>query len=315
MREIMVEAPGAALAVRESREDGDSLLLLHGGPGVPDSMQATIAQLLPEMRGISFDQRGVGSSVCRDGRYGIAAYLGDIEAVREALAIPAWHVLGHSWGGLLAQAYAARHRDRVSSLVLSSSSLGVGADWKQTKREAFRTSRQRGGLWGTVRLYGYGAGLGVPGRVRGWAMRHVMTETWHDYFLDPRQAPDPDKRWLGGCSASAMIRTDRAVSREGPALLSGLASYAGPVMVLYGQHDIFGTSADVVRRRLPRALQVTLEGSGHLHWLQNEAGYREVLRRFYAAAGALPPEDPARPEGSPSRLVTGTDTAGPRGPG
>ena len=75
-----------------------------------------------------------------------------MEAIRKHLGISSWHVLSHSWGGLLAQAYTAWHPDRVSSLVLSSSSLGVGADWKLTKRVAFRTSRQRAGLWGTVRL-------------------------------------------------------------------------------------------------------------------------------------------------------------------
>jgi proline iminopeptidase len=282
MMELVVKAPGATLAVRESRPDGEPLLMLHGGPGVPDSMQTTVAPLLPEMRGISFDQRGVGSSSCRDGRYDIGAYLADIEAIRADRAISSWHVLGHSWGGLLAQAYTARHGDRVSSLVLSSSSLGVGTDWKLTKREAFRTSRQRAGLWGTVRFYCYGSGLGVPGSVRSWAMRHLMTETWHNYFLDPRQAPDPDERWLGGCSADAMIRTDRAVSRQDPALLSGLATYAGPAMVLYGAYDIFGTSAGIVRRRLPQALQVTLHDSGHLHWLQNPAGYRQALHHFYS---------------------------------
>ena len=39
---------------------------------------------------------------------------------------------------------------------------------------------------------------------------------------------------------------------------------------------------NVVRRRLPQALQVTLHDSGHLHWLQNEAGYREALHHFYS---------------------------------
>ena len=265
MREFVIQAPGAALAVRESRLGGEPLLMLHGGPGVPDGMQMTVGPRRPGVRRISVDPGGVGSSICRDGRYSIAAYLADIEAIREGLAITSWHVLGHSWGGLLAQVYAARHGDRVSSLVLSSSSLGVGPDWKLTKREAFRTSRQRAGLWGTVRFYCYGSGLGVPGSVRSWAMRHVMTETWHNYFPDPRQAPDPDEQWLNGCSADAMIRTDHAVSREDPALLSGLATYAGPAMVLYGENDIFGTSADIVRHRLPHAAQVTLKDSGHLH--------------------------------------------------
>ena len=81
-----------------------------------------------------------------------------------------------------------------------------------------------------------------------------------------------------------MFRTDRAVSRQDPALLDGLPAYAGPALVLYGDYDIFGTSASIVRRRLPRAAQVTLEHSGHLSWLQNESGYREALRRFYSAA-------------------------------
>ena len=115
----MVEAPGATLAVRESRLEGEPLLMLHGGPGVPDSMQTAVAPLLPEMCCISFDQRGTGSSRCLDGRYGIGAYLADVEAIRERLVISSWHVLGHSWGGLLAQAYTAGHRDRVASLVLS----------------------------------------------------------------------------------------------------------------------------------------------------------------------------------------------------
>ena len=138
VRAFMIEAADATRAVRESRPDGQPLLLLHGGPGMPDGMQTAIAPLLPELRS-SFDQRGTGGSSCRDGRYNIAAYLADIEAVRQALAMSSWHVLGHSWGGLLAQACTARHRDRVRSLVLSGSSLGLGDDWKQTKREASRT--------------------------------------------------------------------------------------------------------------------------------------------------------------------------------
>ena len=54
---------------------------------------------------------------------------------------------------------------------------------------------------------GTGPGLAVPGPIRHSVMRHLMTETWHNYFLNPQQAPDPDQRWLAGCSASAMIKT------------------------------------------------------------------------------------------------------------
>ncbi len=40
MKQFMVESAGAVLAVRQSRDDGEPLLLLHGGPGVPDYMPA-----------------------------------------------------------------------------------------------------------------------------------------------------------------------------------------------------------------------------------------------------------------------------------
>ena len=283
MRELTVETAGAELAVRVSRPDGEPLLLLHGGPGVPDSMQTDIAPLLPGYRSISFDQRGVGRSRCRDGRYRIDDYLADIEAIREQLDIPTWHVLGHSWGGLLAQLYAAHHGSRVRSLALSSSSLGVGADWKATKRDYFRIELGRAGAGGRLRFYLYGSFLVSPEPLRSWGMRHVMTEVWHDYFLDPTMAPDPDRAWLAGCSPQAMIRTDRALSHSDGSALAALSAYAGPVLVLYGQDDIFGASEAIVRRRYPAATQVTLGGSGHLHWLQNPAGYQEALRSFYAA--------------------------------
>ncbi len=281
MDQFAVETPGALLAVRQSRDDGEPLLLLHGGPGVPDSMQTTIAPMLPEFRCISFDQRGVGESVSRDGQYDLPAYLDDIEAIRNHMGIARWHVLGHSWGGLLAQACTAAYPQRVRSLALSSSSLGVGADWKRTKREAFRTNRARAGLWGTLRFFAYGSGLAAPGPIGAWSMRHVMTQTWHNYFLNPRSAPDPDPEWLSGCSAEAMIKTDRAVSKEQPDAIEGVSGYEGLMLVLYGAYDIFADATEIVRSRLPRAVQMTLEGSGHLHWLQNPSAYANALHQFY----------------------------------
>jgi proline iminopeptidase len=287
MEAFFVDTDSSRLAVRQSREDGQAVVLLHGGPGVPDSMQTTVAPLLGDLRCVSFDQRGVGASICTDGRYDLDAYLADIEAIRIRLGIDRWHVLGHSWGGLLAQLYANDHSQRVSSLALSSSSLGVGADWKATKQAAFATDRRRAGLLGTARFVAFASALALRGRPRSQAMRRVMTETWHNYFLDPNSAPDPDPTWLDGCSAEAMLTTDRAVSRAGPERLDQVGTLDAPVLVLYGEYDIFGDATHIVRERFPHARQVTLSGSGHLHWLQQPDAYRAALRDFYAPVPTL----------------------------
>ena len=246
MDQFVVDAPGAVLAVRQSRDDGEPLLLLHGGPGVPDSMQATTAPMLPGFRCISFDQRGVGESACGDGRYELCAYLDDIEAIRVRAGVVSWHVLGHSWGGLLAQAYTSVYPQQVNSLVLSRSSLGVGADWKRTKRESFRIERARAGFRGTVRFYAYFPGMAVPGPVRAWSMRHVMTEVWHNYFLDPGSAPDPDPVWLSGCSAEAMIKTVDGSWRRGVAAKLGRRDGCG-----WSRAGYLATGVLPVRRPAP----------------------------------------------------------------
>ena len=53
---------------------------------------------------------------------------------------------------------------------------------------------------------------------------------------------------------------------------------------LYGTYDIFGDATGIVRRRFPRAVQLTLEGCGHLQWIQNPIAYADALHQFYASA-------------------------------
>lgn len=57
--------------------------------------------------------------------------------------------------------------------------------------------------------------------------------------------------------------------------------YEGPALVLYGASDIFADDTQIVRSRFPHAIQVTLKGSGHVHWLQNPSGYADALGDFY----------------------------------
>jgi proline iminopeptidase len=99
---------------------GRAALALHGGPG---------GGLSPEMRRffdpgryrvVLMDQRGCGRStphaeLRENTTWDLVA---DIERLRVQLGIEKWLVFGGSWGSTLALAYAAKHPERVSGLVL-----------------------------------------------------------------------------------------------------------------------------------------------------------------------------------------------------
>ena len=106
--------------------DGIPALFLHGGPGSGLGSGGYRRHFDQERyRLVGIDQRGCGRSwplVTADlgGLSGntTTALIADIEAVRAHLDIERWLVSGISWGTTLALAYAQRHPDRVSSLVL-----------------------------------------------------------------------------------------------------------------------------------------------------------------------------------------------------
>ena len=100
--------------------DGIAVVFLHGGPG--SGCNPTQRRFFDpkHYRIILLDQRGCGRSTPQgEVRENTTDDLvNDIEALRKQLNIARWHVFGGSWGSSLALAYAVKHANHISSLVL-----------------------------------------------------------------------------------------------------------------------------------------------------------------------------------------------------
>jgi proline iminopeptidase len=100
--------------------NGKPALFVHGGPGGGTTPAQARFWDPTRYRIVLFDQRGCGrstphASLERNTTWHLVA---DIEALRTHLAIPRWQVFGGSWGSTLALAYAEKHPERVTELVL-----------------------------------------------------------------------------------------------------------------------------------------------------------------------------------------------------
>ena len=105
---------------------GKPVVFLHGGPGggCTEKMRRFFN---PDVyRIVLFDQRGCGRSKPHASLDHNTTWdlVDDIEVLRAALQIKRWQVFGGSWGSTLALAYAQRHPEHVSELVLRGIFLG-----------------------------------------------------------------------------------------------------------------------------------------------------------------------------------------------
>jgi pimeloyl-ACP methyl ester carboxylesterase/DNA-binding winged helix-turn-helix (wHTH) protein len=99
---------------------------------------------------VRYDERGCGLSDLQPADFSFEGWLRDLEAVVDALGLERFPLLGISQGGPAAIAYAARHPERISHLVLYGT-YGRGRKWRMTpqqkeERQALMTLTKHG--WG-----------------------------------------------------------------------------------------------------------------------------------------------------------------------
>ncbi|MFI6163723.1 prolyl aminopeptidase [Micromonospora haikouensis] len=105
--------------------DGRPAVAVHGGPGGSSSPGTRRLFDPARYRLVQFDQRGCGRSTphasdpTADLRHNTTGHLlADMERLREHLGVDRWLLFGNSWGSTLGLAYAQRHPQRVSAIVL-----------------------------------------------------------------------------------------------------------------------------------------------------------------------------------------------------
>jgi proline iminopeptidase len=103
---------------------GKPVVFLHGGPGSGTSPLQRRLFDPAAYRIVLFDQRGCGRSIPHvatkdpDEHNTTWHLVDDMEALRTHLDIERWQVFGGSWGATLALAYAQRHPERVTEIIL-----------------------------------------------------------------------------------------------------------------------------------------------------------------------------------------------------
>jgi pimeloyl-ACP methyl ester carboxylesterase len=127
-----VDLPNVKLWVTDTGGPGDPVILLHANTGTTENWQKQtpfVAQA--GYRVIAFDRPGWGKSIVDPGVKPISA-AENLDALADHLKLNKFHLVGVAGGGYIALDYAAWHPERLNSLVLAATGLGLRADEEAT---------------------------------------------------------------------------------------------------------------------------------------------------------------------------------------
>ncbi|MHB8566039.1 MAG: proline iminopeptidase-family hydrolase [Nitrososphaerales archaeon] len=140
VKEGIVNATGFKIFFRstgEAKGSSHTLLGLHGGPGASLDYLKVLEELTGHgYRIVLYNQLGSDRSEMPsdNSHFTIDHFVEEAEGVRASLNLGKVHLLGHSWGGMLALAYALKYQDRLKSLIISSGLASVPLAQKETDR-------------------------------------------------------------------------------------------------------------------------------------------------------------------------------------
>jgi proline iminopeptidase len=277
----------------EGRAREAPIIFLHGGPGVPD-MEGD-ARYFGRLARDGFDvyvydQVGRGrSSRLDDPRdYTLQRDVSDLEEIQAKIDAEWVILIGHSYGGALAAAYAASHPKRVAKIVLSSpddpSPAAGGASM------LFRlTTREKLGVYSL---------LLPPRPMLAYTLLQVNSEAAHAFAGDAemdarfdrvynRTRPalhchgEPPGPRLHGLGFYAHYYPQSATSPPHAEFLSALARQDIPTLVIKGRCDYLSwSSAQKYLQDLPDTRLLYLDGSGHNAYQDEPERYMAGVRAF-----------------------------------
>jgi proline iminopeptidase len=289
------EPPGAFVTVNghklwyRSSGHGQPLVLIAGGPGSSHSyFYPALERLTDSFRVIYFDAYGRGRSdrASDPHDYSFARDVDEVEGLRMALGLNRIAVYGHSYGGIVAQAYALKYPRSLSHLILANTfhsaemwQKGNNDNWNHELQNQFPD------LWDELQHLRAAGGVSCDSAYQAIEGRMPASLV---YFYDPSN--------VGGASyASFDINLQVYCQIAGPdadVVLGGdlssidfrrrLRTIEVPTLVLAGRFDRVAIPRYTMQFKtlMPRAQFVLFEKSGHEPFIEEPERHDSTVRAF-----------------------------------
>jgi proline iminopeptidase len=277
---------GLALAVWTSPPVAGAppLLLVNGGLLYDHALLwPALSPLAAGRQVVLYDQRGRGAS--ESPADPLAARIEDdaedVGALRRALGIRQWDVLGHSWGGGIALLGTSRDQAGTRRLI-TVDAVGPTSAWMPALH-AEALARANDEDRATLQRLG-----GPPQHDPDPAIHGAYSRaSYGAWFADPEMAryfAPPHAASVTGAAIAARLR------REGYDWRDFLRALSVPTLVIHGERDALPAAVALeLSELLPRARLSLLPGAGHMPFWEAPERFFDAAGSFLAAPSTGPP--------------------------
>jgi proline iminopeptidase len=274
---------------------GEPLMIVHGGPGAShDYFLPYLLPLARHYRLVFIDERGSGQSQKLEDvkAYTVENMVEDVEAVRLALNLGQISLLGHSYGGVLAQAYALKYQKNLSHLILGStfsSTKAMNDVLARIKQNMPADARERVNKMESEGLYGHGKDY-----EKNRYTSDYMVAAWGDGYFPYlyQNRPDPNYDPMdNGKMAWDLYR--EMWGEHGEFVIDGnlksaeytdqLSSIKVPTLIIAGDHDESDPSlSQTMHEKIAGSKLVILPKSGHMTFVDQPGLFEKAIEDFLA---------------------------------
>lgn len=254
------------IAFQIAGDQGLPLVFLHGIGGDAESWRPQLDGFSGEYRAIAWDMPGYGDSAPLD-EMTFSALVESLAVLLDRLSVERAHLVGHSLGGMIAQAFALAHPERLRSLTLAGTSAafgkrvdgGLDMSWRDSFVEQRLGPLDRGASMAEL----------APKLVQGLVGDKPDPKGVEQAILSMASVPEAGYRAAVHCLTSFDQQATLADIRTPTLLIAGEKDPAAPPRVMQRMADA-----------LPDARLQTIPGSGHLMHLERPAAFNHLLADF-----------------------------------
>jgi pimeloyl-ACP methyl ester carboxylesterase len=252
---------------------GPDVVLIHAFTSNQSiwAVSGIIAELAGEYRVTTYDLRGHGMSDVTPTGYNSAQMAADLRQLHQKLQLEPAHLVGHSFGGVIAFHAAHEHPEMVKSIVLSDAyfpglchlepNMGQTDVWLDLRDKLRNVGTEIGESVDFSRLFCL---------VARWSPEERTAVS--------RELGAAGARWLSQLSKLAETSAGEEMFETCGLTATAIASVKKPVTALYDEFSPFEATCDYLKQNLGNCRVAVVPGAKHLAPLENPAAFVELVR-------------------------------------